>query len=143
MGKIGNARRRAQGQGALLSMLALLAMLWAVLAPHSRPAAAAPNGWSDPPAPPPLPWPAQNPILDSEEVGYLAGAGTLPAARRRGGQGAIMVRRIREALALGCRWLVTETFLDTPEHPNPSLHNMLRTGFQIAYERPNYIYFPE
>jgi hypothetical protein len=76
------------------------------------------------------------------EVGYLAGAGTLPAARRRGGQSAIMVRRIREALALGCHWLVTETFLDTLEHPNPSLHNMLRTGFQVAYERPNYIYFP-
>jgi hypothetical protein len=76
------------------------------------------------------------------QVGYLAGAGTLPAARRRGGQGAIMVRRIREALALGCRWLVSETFLDSPEHPNPSFHNMLRTGFQIAYERPNYIYFP-
>jgi len=78
-----------------------------------------------------------------DQVGLLAMAGTLPSHRRRGGQGALITRRLREAAALGCRWLVIETFLDTPEHPNPSFHNMLRTGFQVAYERPNYIFFPE
>lgn len=77
-----------------------------------------------------------------DRTGYLAMAGTLPSHRRRGAQGALITRRIREAAALGCRWLAIETFLDTPEHPNPSFHNMLRTGFRVAYERPNYVFFP-
>lgn len=81
-------------------------------------------------------------LLVRDEVGYLAFGATLETHRRRGAQGAIMARRIREAADLGCRWLVTETGEDTSEHPNPSYHNMLRTGFELAYLRPNYIYFP-
>ena len=73
------------------------------------------------------------------DVGWLGIASTLPAYRRRGAQGALMARRIRDASELGCRWIVTETGEDTPEHPNPSYHNMLRTGFALAYQRPNYI----
>ena len=73
------------------------------------------------------------------DVGWLGIASTLPAHRRRGAQGALMARRIRDAAELGCRWVVTETGEDTPEHPNPSYHNMLRTGFVLAYQRPNYI----
>jgi GNAT superfamily N-acetyltransferase len=72
-------------------------------------------------------------------VGWLGIASTLPAHRRRGAQGALMARRIRDASELGCRWVVTETGEDTPEHPNPSYRNMLRTGFLLAYHRPNYI----
>jgi hypothetical protein len=30
--------------------------------------------------------------------------------------------------ARGCRWLATETGSETPERPNPSLHNMRRKG---------------
>ena len=77
------------------------------------------------------------------EVGNLTFGATLASHRGRGAQGAIMARRIRDAAALGCRWLVTETGEDVPEHPNPSYRNMLRTGFQLAYLRPNYIYFPD
>jgi len=66
-------------------------------------------------------------------------AGTLPAFRRRGGQGAIMARRIRDAVQLGCRWVITETGEDLPDRPNPSYHNMLRAGFSLAYQRPNYL----
>jgi GNAT superfamily N-acetyltransferase len=73
------------------------------------------------------------------DVGWLGIASTLPAHRRHGAQGALMARRIRDAVELGCRWVVTETGEDTPEHPNPSYHNMLRTGFVLAYQRPNYI----
>jgi GNAT superfamily N-acetyltransferase len=73
------------------------------------------------------------------EVGWLGVAGTLPAYRRRGGQGSIMARRIRDAARLGCRWVVTETGEDLPGRPNPSFHNMLRTGFTLAYQRPNYL----
>ena len=73
------------------------------------------------------------------EVGWLGVAGTLPAYRRRGGQGALMAQRIRDAAGLGCCWVVTETGEDLPARPNPSFHNMLRTGFTLAYQRPNYL----
>ena len=73
------------------------------------------------------------------EIGWLGLAATRPAARRRGAQGAIIARRIRDAAALGCCWLAVETADDTPEHPNPSTHNLRRLGFQYAYHRPNYI----
>jgi hypothetical protein len=76
----------------------------------------------------------------SGEWGSLFNAATLPAYRRRGAQGAIMSRRIRDGIALGCRWFTTETGEDTPEKPNSSYHNMVRTGFQLVYLRPNYIY---
>lgn len=73
------------------------------------------------------------------EVGWLGMGSTYPEYRRRGAQGVLMARRIRDAAALGCRWVVTETGEDLPDSPNPSFHNMLRTGFQLAYQRPNYL----
>ena len=71
------------------------------------------------------------------DVGWLGIASTLPAARRRGAQGALMARRLADGIALGCRWFVTETGEDLPERPNPSFHNMVRAGFKVAYHRPN------
>src|SRR5262245_1213432 len=59
-------------------LLAFAAALTASVLPHARPAAAS-SGSTDPPAPPPLPWPAASPIVESEEVGYLPGAGTVTA----------------------------------------------------------------
>jgi hypothetical protein len=73
------------------------------------------------------------------DVGWLGIAGTLPAARRRGAQGALMVHRLREGARLGCRTFVTETGEDRPDRPNPSFHNMRRTGFEVGYQRPNYM----
>jgi hypothetical protein len=73
------------------------------------------------------------------EVGWLGITGTLPAYRRRGAQGAIMAQCIRDAARLDCRWVITETGEDLPNRPNPSYHNMLRTGFTLAYQRPNYV----
>jgi hypothetical protein len=73
-------------------------------------------------------------------VGWLGMGATLPSHRRRGAQGAMMARRIRDAAALGCHLLVTETGEDMPASPNPSYHNMLRTGFKLAYLRPAYIW---
>ncbi len=72
-------------------------------------------------------------------VGWLGGGGTLPSHRGRGAQGAIMARRIHDAIALGCRHLITETAEETAEEPNPSYRNMLRTGFQLVYPRRNWI----
>lgn len=72
-------------------------------------------------------------------IGYLSFGGTLPSHRRRGAQGAIMSRRIRDAIALGCQHIVTDAQAETDDYSNPSVHNMQRTGFQLAYQRPNYI----
>ncbi len=73
------------------------------------------------------------------EVGWLSFGSTLPSYRRLGAQGALMVRRIQEGIAMGCRQLITEAEEDLPDRPNPSYHNMMRTGFQLAYLRANYI----
>jgi hypothetical protein len=74
------------------------------------------------------------------EVGWLGFGSTLKKYRKRGGQGAMFTRRIQDGLALGCKWFVTETGEDIPEDPNPSYHNMLRSGFQLAYLRRNYVH---
>ncbi|HEY3312990.1 MAG TPA: hypothetical protein VGK00_15220 [Anaerolineales bacterium] len=74
------------------------------------------------------------------EIGWLGFGATKPEFRKRGGQGAIMTRRIAEGIKMGCKWLITETGEETAEEPNPSYHNMLRSGFQLAYQRPNYVH---
>ncbi len=76
------------------------------------------------------------------EVAWLGFDGTLKTHRKRGGQAALQACRIEAGRALGCKWFVTETGEDTPEDPNPSYHNMLRTGFKLAYLRKNYVHQP-
>ncbi|HEY9839469.1 MAG: hypothetical protein ACAI44_25735 [Candidatus Sericytochromatia bacterium] len=72
-----------------------------------------------------------------QTTAWLGIGATLPEARRRGGQGALMVRRIQDAIAVGCETIFTETGV-LPDQPNPSLANMFRTGFRELYLRPNY-----
>ena len=74
-----------------------------------------------------------------DDIGWLGIGAVLPEFRRRGGQGALMSQRINDGRDLGCKWFITETGEDTPEKPNPSFHNMIRTGFQVAYLRPNFM----
>jgi GNAT superfamily N-acetyltransferase len=81
-------------------------------------------------------------LLTFDDIGSLCGAATLPSHRGRGAQGALMVRRIRDAAAAGCTTVVTETGAETPEHPNPSLHNMRRMGLTELYERRNWVWRP-
>jgi hypothetical protein len=71
-----------------------------------------------------------------DEVGRLFTAGTFPDHRGRGAQGALLVRRMHEARALGCRWVTAETAEDLPEKPNPSVHNLTRLGFRLLHRRP-------
>ena len=78
-------------------------------------------------------------LYQSGEIGWLGIASTLPAARKRGAQSALMRRRIDDGRALGMRWFVTETGEDIPDRPNPSFRNMMRAGFQVAYHRPNFM----
>lgn len=76
------------------------------------------------------------------KVGWLGFGCTLPEHRRRGVQRALMARRIVDAADLGCRWLQTETNLQVADEPTPSLNNMKRLGFTMAYGRTNYSFTP-
>lgn len=77
-----------------------------------------------------------------DEVAWLGHGGTLPQARRRGAQTALLNRRIHDGRELGCRWFVTETGEDLPWRENPSYRNIQRSGFQLAYLRDSYIFHP-
>jgi hypothetical protein len=61
------------------------------------------------------------------------------AARRKGGQGALLARRIADGLAAGARWFATETGKPLPGEPHPSYSNIQRAGFAIGYERRNWM----
>ncbi|MFD3450700.1 GNAT family N-acetyltransferase [Streptomyces sp. NPDC058691] len=72
------------------------------------------------------------------DTAQLFAGAVLPHARNRGGQTALLAARARAARDLGCRFVIAETGTETPGTRNTSLHNMLRLGFQVAYERPNW-----
>ncbi|WP_454852492.1 GNAT family N-acetyltransferase [Promicromonospora soli] len=78
-----------------------------------------------------------------ENIGQLFAGAVLPHARQRGGQTALLGARARMAQELGCTALVAETGAEGPGEHNSSLHNMLRLGFTVQYERPNWIWTPE
>jgi len=71
--------------------------------------------------------------------GSLGFATTLPQARGRGVQSALITRRIADARQMGCRCLSVETAEDKPDKPAPSFHNVTRLGFRMAYFRDNYL----
>jgi hypothetical protein len=73
---------------------------------------------------------------------WLGLAGTVQEFRRRGGQGAIMAARIREAVAAGCTAIATETGERVIDRPSASYSNILRFGFTEAYVRPNLVSSP-
>jgi hypothetical protein len=67
------------------------------------------------------------------------GIGAVQAvARRRGGQSALLARRIADGLAQGAGWFATETGKPLAGEPHPSFSNIQRAGFAIAYERANW-----
>lgn len=63
---------------------------------------------------------------------------TIPAMRKRGGQSAMLARRIADAARLGAKYVVTETGVPQPGQPAPSYTNIRKAGFDVAYERPNW-----
>ncbi len=78
-------------------------------------------------------------LFAADSVGWLTFAATLPEHRGRGAQKALVARRMAEAGEMGCRELVAETAEATPERDAPSLRNLVRLGFRMAYLRPNYL----
>ena len=76
------------------------------------------------------------------ENAYLAFANVLPEYRRRGIQGELLSRRIDAARERGVKWIFVDTAETSEENPNPSYWNMLRHGFRLLYNRPNYVKVP-
>lgn len=72
-------------------------------------------------------------------IGWMGFAATDPGHRKHGAQSSLIAKRLHDALDLGCKQIVVETAQDRPEKPNPSFHNLQRFGFEVAYERPNYV----
>ena len=64
-----------------------------------------------------------------DDVGYLGLAATLPEHRGKGGQGALLAARIRQAAELGCDLVATETGERRDDRPSNSYRNILRAGF--------------
>ena len=62
------------------------------------------------------------------DVGYLCVSATLPEARGRGAQAALIARRWRDAAAAGCRFVVSQTAFG-----GTSQHNMERAGMRCAH----------
>jgi GNAT superfamily N-acetyltransferase len=77
------------------------------------------------------------------DVGWLGIAGTLPELRGRGAQGAIIAARVEAARGVGCSVVVTETGVPVGGDAGPSYRNLLRAGFEPAYERENYLSAPD
>ena len=76
-------------------------------------------------------------LLIDGETGWLGLGATLPEARGRGAQSAILAERIALAARAGCRTVTTETGAREPGRPERSYRNILRAGFAEAYVRPN------
>jgi GNAT superfamily N-acetyltransferase len=69
---------------------------------------------------------------------WLGFGGTVPEARGRGAQSALLAARLREAAEAGCRTATTETGVREPGRPVASYRNIMRAGFEEVYERPNW-----
>ena len=68
-------------------------------------------------------------VFVAEGVGYLGFAATLPEHRGKGGQNALLARRIEHAREAGCDIVVTETGERRDDLPSSSYRNILRAGF--------------
>lgn len=76
-------------------------------------------------------------LIDSG-IAELGIAATLEEARGRGCQLALLRRRIVDAAGAGCHTLFVETGERIPDRPSASYRNILRSGFEEAYLRPNW-----
>jgi len=70
---------------------------------------------------------------------WLGMAAVLPEYRRRGGQHALMVQRIRDAIVAGASRIFTETEEPSEPRANPSLNNMERCGFRKIWSRTHFV----
>lgn len=79
-------------------------------------------------------------LVTDDKIGWLGFATTMPEARGHGTQSALIARRILDARTAGCEVLTAETAEQEPKEEEPSYRNILRSGFEVGYIRPNYLY---
>ena len=72
------------------------------------------------------------------DFAWLGIGATKSEMRKRGGQSALLARRIADAAQYGAKHAVTETGVPQPGQPAPSYANILKAGFEVAYVRPNW-----
>jgi hypothetical protein len=77
-------------------------------------------------------------LYTNGDLAWLGMGSISPSHRRRGGQRALMARRIADAIGDGARYIVTETGEPIADEPNPSLANMKRCGFTTVASRLNF-----
>ncbi|MCX7889112.1 MAG: hypothetical protein N2422_05195, partial [Rhodobacteraceae bacterium] len=73
----------------------------------------------------------------------LTGAATLPAARGRGAQRALIALRLADARAAGAGIVQSHTGLPVADERNPSLDNMRAMGFRPSHVRRNFALPPD
>ena len=78
-------------------------------------------------------------LFTAERVAYLGFAGTLPAHRGKGAQGALLAARLQAAEQLGCDVVVTETGERRGDRPSNSYRNILRAGFREVAVTANWL----
>ena len=74
-----------------------------------------------------------------EGVGWLDWAATLPDFRRRGSQGAVIVKRITDGIASGCDGFATSTGEAVEGDAQHSYRNIERYGFRRTHARANWV----
>lgn len=78
----------------------------------------------------------------TDGLAWLGFGATLPEHRGRGMQKALLARRVHEAAVLGCRLVHSETAAHTAQVRNPSLDNLLATGFEHVHDKQWWSYPP-
>jgi hypothetical protein len=76
-------------------------------------------------------------LFIADELAWLGMGAVAESHRRRGGQGALMARRVEDAIALSACHIFTETGEAVGDEPTPSFNNMNRCGFVKVVSRSN------
>jgi hypothetical protein len=74
-------------------------------------------------------------MFEDGDGAWLGLGGVVSEARRHGGQGALLARRIADAIAAGRTLVTTETGAPGTGADNPSHRNILRAGFRVVVQR--------
>lgn len=78
-------------------------------------------------------------LFASDGLGWCDWAATVPKARGKGCQSALIAARLIRAYELGCRDVFSCTGAAVPDDPQHSYHNLLRAGFRETDLRETFV----